>query len=96
MLGLAGQAIKIDTDTVIALTIGDDARGRVFSLLDVGINVALLCGIAVAGLLIGPGDLHRAGAGDGHAADVVGRFVRTIGAQAPHRAIPANGRPRIN
>ncbi|TXH43591.1 MAG: MFS transporter [Actinobacteria bacterium] len=55
VLGLAGQAIKIDTDTVIALTIGDDARGRVFSLLDVGINVALLCGIAVAGLLIGPG-----------------------------------------
>lgn len=52
-LGLAGQSIKIDTDTVVALNIPDDSRGRVFSLLDVGINVALLSGIAVAGLGIG-------------------------------------------
>lgn len=52
MLGFAGQSIKIDTDTVVALNIGDDTRGRVFSLLDVGINVALLAGIAVAGFAV--------------------------------------------
>jgi MFS family permease len=53
MLGMAGQSIKIDTDTVVALNIADDTRGRVFALLDVGINVALLTGIAIAGLAIG-------------------------------------------
>jgi len=52
-LGFAGQSAKIATDSVVALTIPDAKRGRVFSLMDVGINVALLIGIAVAGLGIG-------------------------------------------
>ena len=51
-LGFAGQSIKISTDTVVGLTIDDHIRGRVFSLFDVGINVALLLGIAAAGFLI--------------------------------------------
>lgn len=53
-LGFAGQSVKIDTDTVVALSITDATRGRVFSLLDVGINVALLSGIALAGFLVPP------------------------------------------
>lgn len=52
-LGLAGQSVKIATDSVVAFTIPDARRGRVFSLMDVGINIALLLGIAVAGLAIG-------------------------------------------
>lgn len=52
-LGLAGQSVKIATDSVVAFTIPDARRGRVFSLMDVGINVALLLGIAIAGLGIG-------------------------------------------
>lgn len=52
LLGFAGQSVKIDTDTVVALSVTDDIRGRVFSLLDVGINVSLLSGIAVAGFLV--------------------------------------------
>ncbi len=52
VLGFAGQSIKISTDTVVGHTIADGIRGRVFSLFDVGINVALLLGIAAAGFLI--------------------------------------------
>ena len=52
VLGFAGQSIKISTDTVVGLTIDDHIRGRVFSLFDVGINVALLLGIAAGGFLI--------------------------------------------
>lgn len=51
-LGFAGQSVKIATDATIALTIGDDTRGRVFSLFDVGVNVALLSGIAIAGVTL--------------------------------------------
>lgn len=52
LLGFAGQSVKIDTDTVVAFSITDQIRGRVFSLLDVGINVSLLTGIALAGFLV--------------------------------------------
>lgn len=52
VLGFAGQSVKIDTDTVVAFSITDAIRGRVFSLLDVGINVSLLTGIALAGFLV--------------------------------------------
>lgn len=55
LLGFAGQSVKIDTDTVVALSVADQTRGRVFSLLDVGINVSLLAGIAAAGFLVPPG-----------------------------------------
>ena len=51
-LGLAGQAAKVCTDTTIAREIPDSGRGRVFSLFDVAINVALLLGIALAGFTI--------------------------------------------
>lgn len=52
VLGFAGQSVKVGTDTIVALTVPDQSRGRVFSLVDVGVNVALLLGIAVAGALI--------------------------------------------
>ncbi len=51
-LGLAGQAAKVCTDTTIAREIPDSGRGRVFSLFDVAINVALLLGIAFAGFTV--------------------------------------------
>lgn len=54
MLGLAGQSGKVCTDTTIARNVHDDARGRVFALFDVVINVALFLGIGVAGFVITP------------------------------------------
>ena len=54
MLGLAGQSGKVCTDTTIARNVHDDARGRVFALFDVVINVALFLGIGVAGFIVSP------------------------------------------
>jgi MFS family permease len=54
MLGLAGQSGKVCTDTTIARNVHDDARGRVFALFDVVINVALFLGIGVAGFVVSP------------------------------------------
>ncbi len=48
LVGLAGQGIKIVTDTSVQVECEDDFRGRVFSAYDTLFNVAM-----VAGLLIG-------------------------------------------
>lgn len=44
-LGFANQASKVACDTLIQREIDDDYLGRVFSLFDVGVNVALVLGI---------------------------------------------------
>lgn len=44
MVGLAQQSAKIGTDTTLQRRIDDDYLGRVFSLYDVGVNVALVAG----------------------------------------------------
>ena len=50
-LGLAGQAVKVCSDTVIQRRIPDEALGRVFSLFDMSVNVALVSGIILVALL---------------------------------------------
>jgi hypothetical protein len=51
VMGFSGQAVKIAGDTVLQQQITDDYRGRVFSLYDVALNVALVSGIFVTAFL---------------------------------------------
>ncbi len=44
-LGFANQAAKVASDTLIQREIDDDYLGRVFSIFDVAVNVALVMGI---------------------------------------------------
>ena len=46
-VGLAQQSAKIGADTTLQRRITDDHLGRVFSLFDVGVNVALVLGALV-------------------------------------------------
>ncbi len=50
-LGFAGQLLKINADTTIQRTIDDAHRGRVFSIFDMMINVALVIGITSYALI---------------------------------------------
>ena len=50
-LGFAGQLLKINADTTIQRTIDDAHRGRVFSIFDMMINVALVIGITTYSLI---------------------------------------------
>lgn len=47
ILGAAGQFLKINADTTIQRDIDDAHRGRVFSLFDMLINVAIVSGICI-------------------------------------------------
>lgn len=46
-MGFAGQTVKIAGDTVLQQDVDEGFRGRVFSLYDVGLNVALVSGICL-------------------------------------------------
>ncbi len=50
-LGFAGQAVKVCSDTIIQKQIPDQSLGRIFSLFDMSVNVALVCGIILVALL---------------------------------------------
>ena len=50
-LGLAGQAVKVCSDTVIQRDIPDNNLGRVFAIFDMTVNIALVIGILVVSLL---------------------------------------------
>ncbi len=50
-LGFAGQAVKVCSDTVIQRKIPDESLGRIFSLFDMSVNVALVSGIILVALL---------------------------------------------
>ena len=50
-LGFSGQAVKIAGDTVLQQVVTDDFRGRVFSLYDVALNVALVLGTLLTAVL---------------------------------------------
>ena len=50
-IGFAGQLLKINADTTIQRTIDDAHRGRVFSIFDMMINVALGLGITTYALM---------------------------------------------
>ena len=46
-MGFSGQTVKIAGDTVLQQDVDEGYRGRVFSLYDVGLNVALVSGICL-------------------------------------------------
>lgn len=50
-LGFAGQAVKVCSDTVIQRFIPDDRLGRVFSIFDMTVNIALVGGIVAVAFL---------------------------------------------
>ena len=52
-LGFAGQLLKINADTTIQRTIDDAHRGRVFSIFDMMLNVAVVLGITTYALIAG-------------------------------------------
>ncbi|SMC95933.1 MFS-type transporter involved in bile tolerance, Atg22 family [Kibdelosporangium aridum] len=56
----AGQVIKLCVDAVIQADIGDESRGRVFSLYDMFFNVTQVAAIAVAAAVI-PANGHSHG-----------------------------------
>lgn len=51
VLAFAGQLLKISADTSVQRNIDDIHRGRVFSLFDMAINFALVCGITLSALV---------------------------------------------
>lgn len=48
LIGFGGQATKVCSDSIVQEDVDDDRRGRVFSLYDVGVNVALVLGLTAA------------------------------------------------
>lgn len=54
VLGVTTQGAKIATDTVVQNHVEDSYRGRVFSLYDVGFNVAFVGAAAVSALMLPP------------------------------------------
>lgn len=51
VLGLVGQAIKLCSDAAVQREVGDEARGRVFSLSDTTFNVTYVAAVAGAAFL---------------------------------------------
>jgi MFS family permease len=47
-IGLGGQAVKVASDTIVQEDVDDAARGRVFSLYDVAVNVSVVAGLTAA------------------------------------------------
>ncbi len=47
-VGFAGQAVKVCSDTIVQEDVDDDRRGRVFSLYDVAVNIAIVAGLTAA------------------------------------------------
>ena len=47
-IGFGGQAAKVCADTIVQAEIDDAHRGRVFSLYDVAVNVAIVVGVTFA------------------------------------------------
>ncbi|WP_316670294.1 MFS transporter [uncultured Propionibacterium sp.] len=48
LIGLAGQSLKVQVDTVVQAHVDDDHRGRVFTLYDVLYNVSTVLGAVIA------------------------------------------------
>lgn len=50
-IGLAGQSVKVCSDTIVQREVPDDHLGRVFALYDMAVNVCLVAGICLVALL---------------------------------------------
>ncbi len=54
-IGAGGQAAKVCTDTTVQALVDDDHRGRVFTLYDMAVNIAIVAGVATA-VALAPAD----------------------------------------
>jgi len=52
IIGVAGQSVKVQVDTVIQAHIADSYRGRVFTIYDVGYNIATVLGAVIAAVAL--------------------------------------------
>lgn len=52
VMGFSGQTVKIAGDTVLQRDVDDDFRGRIFSVYDVALNVALVAGICITAFTV--------------------------------------------
>lgn len=52
LLGFAGQAVKVCSDTIVQEDVDDAHRGRVFSWYDVAVNVGIVSGVVLATLAL--------------------------------------------
>jgi MFS family permease len=52
LLGFAGQAVKVCSDTIVQEDVDDAHRGRVFSWYDVAVNVGIVTGVVLATLAL--------------------------------------------
>ena len=50
-IGLAGQSVKVCSDTIVQRDVPDDHLGRVFALYDMAVNVCLVAGICLVALV---------------------------------------------
>ena len=93
LLGVSAQGIKICVDTIVQESVGDDYRGRVFSLYDTIFNVTFVGAAVVAALLV-PSSGHSPALGwtlaTAYAACTAAYL--TVTGRAPH---PAEGRVAI-
>nr|WP_169735323.1 MFS transporter [Actinokineospora inagensis] len=54
VISFAGQVVKLCVDAAVQRDIGDELRGRVFSLYDTLVNVAQVVSVALAALVVAP------------------------------------------
>ena len=52
LIGLAGQSLKVQVDTVVQAHVDDDHRGRVFTLYDVLYNISTVLGAVIAACVL--------------------------------------------
>lgn len=58
-VGAGGQAAKVCADTIVQAEVDDDHRGRVFSLYDMAVNLAIVAGVTFA-VVVTPADARSA------------------------------------
>ncbi|WP_018684267.1 MFS transporter [Actinokineospora enzanensis] len=54
LMSFAGQVVKLCVDAAVQRDIGDELRGRVFSLYDTLVNIAQVVSVALAALVVAP------------------------------------------
>jgi MFS family permease len=94
VLGLAGQGVKIVTDTAVQTACDDDFRGRVFSVYDTVFNVTMVAGLFAGALTLPPdGRSHAvlAAVASGYVALALGYTAATGADHRAYRVVDLNG-----
>jgi hypothetical protein len=85
LLGFASQAIKISVDTIVQHNISDAYRGRVFSLYDAMVNLAMVTAAVITAIA-----LPETGRSPASVMVIAGAYLLVTGAYA---ALSATARP---